>query len=111
MKAGKLKALAITSATPSALTPDLPTVAASGLPGYESVNMTSLFAPASTPAATVGRLNQEILRVLIQPDVKARLFSAGVEVVGSTPEQLAVTIKTEIAKLGRIIKDAGIKVD
>ena len=111
VKSGKLRALAVTSAEPSALVPGLPTVAASGLPGYEAVGMTGILAPAKTPAAIINRLNQEIVRVLNMPEVKEQFFNAGVEVVGSSPEQFAATIKSEIAKLGKVIKDAGIKVD
>ena len=111
VKSGRLRALAVTAAEPSALVPGLPTVAASGLPGYEMVGMTSIFAPAKTPVAIIKRLNQEIVRVLNLPNVKERFFNIGVEVVGSSPEQLASTVDTEIAKDSKIIRDAGIKVD
>jgi tripartite-type tricarboxylate transporter receptor subunit TctC len=109
LKSGRLKALAVGSARSSALAPGLPTVAASGLPGYEAVTNTGVFAPAKTPAAIVGRLNQEILRILAQPDVKERLFNLGVETVGSTPEQLTAMMKSEIARIGKVITDAGIR--
>jgi tripartite-type tricarboxylate transporter receptor subunit TctC len=111
VKSGRLKALAVTTAEPSTLVPGLPTVAASGLPGYEMVGMTSIFAPAKTPVAIIKRLNQEIVRVLNLPSVRERFFNSGVEVVGSSPEQLAATVDSEIAKDGKIIRDAGIKVD
>jgi len=111
LKSGRLRALAVTSGTPSALAPDLPTVAASDLPGYEVVGMTVMLAPAKTPDAIVNRLNQEVVRVLNLPDVKERLLTAGSEVVASSPGQLAVTMKSEIAKWGKVIKDAGIKFD
>jgi tripartite-type tricarboxylate transporter receptor subunit TctC len=110
IKSGKLKALAVTSLEPSALTPDLPTVAAT-LPGYESESIIGVFAPARTPPATIRRLNQEAVRVLHQPDVKERLFHAGTEAVGNSPEQFAAVIKREISKWGKVIKDAGIKPD
>ena len=109
VKSGKLRALAVTSAAPSALAPGLPTVAASGVPGYEAVAMTGIWAPAKTPGAIIARLNQEIVRVLNLPDVKEKFLNAGAEVVGSSPEQLAATIKSEIAKISKVIKDAGIK--
>ena len=110
-RSGRLRALAVTSAQPSALVPGLPTVAAAGLPGYESVAILSIFAPANTPAMLVNRLNQEIVRVLNQADVKERFLATGVEVIGSTPEQLAATMKSEMARMGKVIRDAGIKTD
>jgi tripartite-type tricarboxylate transporter receptor subunit TctC len=109
VKAGKLRALAVTSAEASLLVPGLPTVAATGLPGYESVSMTCILAPAKTPAAVINRLNQEIVRALNQPDIKSRFLSAGAETVGSSPEELAATIKADLARMDKIIKDAGIK--
>lgn len=81
VKAGRVKALAVASAQPSALFPDLPTVSASGLPGYESGTYHAVFAPAGTPAAIVNRLNQEIVRYINRADVKERLFNGGLEVV------------------------------
>ena len=71
--------------------------------------MTGIFAPAKTPAAIINRLNQEIVRVLNRAEVKEKFFNAGVEVVGSSPEQLAATIKSEMARMGKVIKDAGIR--
>ena len=111
MKSGKLKALAVTSAGPSALAPGLPTVAASGLPGYEAVAITGIFAPAKAPGAIINRLSQEIVWVLNQVDVKEKFFNLGVEAVGSSPEQLAATVKSEMARMGKVIKDAGFKAD
>ena len=110
-KSGKLRALAVTSAQPSALTPGLPTVAASGLPGYETESISGLFAPAKTPAAIVSRLNQEIVRFLNLPEVKERFLNAQVEIVASAPEQFAAAVKSELAKWVKVIKDAGIKVE
>ncbi len=109
IKLGRLRALAVTSAEPSALAPDLPTVAAAGLPGYESTASTGLFAPARTPAAIVNRLSQEFVRALNRAEVKQRLFISGVETVGSSPEELAATIKSEMARMGKVIKDAGLR--
>jgi tripartite-type tricarboxylate transporter receptor subunit TctC len=108
-KSGKLRALAVTSAQPSTLAPGLPTVTASGVPGYEAIGMTGMFAPARTPAAIINRLNQEILRMLNQPEVKERFLNSGVEPVGSSPEQFAAAVKSDIDKLGKLIRDAGIK--
>lgn len=109
VKSGRIRALAVTSAKPSALAPGLPTLAGSGLPGYEAQLILGMFAPAGTPAALINRLNQEIVRVLNSADVKERLFNAGMETVGRPPEQFAATIKTEMAKWGKLIKDAGIR--
>lgn len=111
LKSGRLRALAVTSATPSVLGPGLPTVAASGLPGYESVNTLGIYAPVRTPAAIITRLNQEIVRFLKTPEAKEQLLNSGVEVVGSSPEQLGATMKSEILRIGKVIKDAGIKAD
>ncbi len=108
-KAGKVRALAVTSARPSPLAPGLPTVADSGLPGYESASILGIFAPARTPAAIINLLNQEIVRILNKADVKERFFSSGAETVGSSPEEFAATIKSEIAKWGKVIRDAGIR--
>jgi tripartite-type tricarboxylate transporter receptor subunit TctC len=111
VKAGKLKALAVTTAQPSALFPSLPTVAASGVPGYEAVVMTGMFTSGKTPAAIVGRLNGEVVRALNRADVKERFLNSGVEVVGSSAEQLTAAIKSEITKWARVIKDAGISAE
>jgi tripartite-type tricarboxylate transporter receptor subunit TctC len=111
MKSGRLRVLAVTSAQPSALVPGVPTVAASGLPGYEAVSIYGMFAPARTPASIINRLNQEVVRVLNIAEVKERFFNSGEETIGSSPEQLAATVKSDIAKWGKVIKDAGIRAD
>ena len=108
VKSGRLRALAVTSAEPSALVPDLPTVAAAGLPGYESVAMTGMFAPAKTPDAIVRRLNQEINVALKKPELRERFLGQGTEAMGGTPEQFTAVMKAEIARMGKIIKDAGL---
>ena len=108
VKAGRLKALAVTSARPSALAPGLPTMAASGLPGYEASAILGIFAPARIPAPVVDRLNQEIVRVLKTPEVRQRFLNAGSEVVGSSAQELTAMMKSEMAKWGNVIKDAGI---
>jgi tripartite-type tricarboxylate transporter receptor subunit TctC len=109
IKSGKLRALAVSSLQPSELAPGLPTIAASGVPGYESVAIFGVLAPAKTPAALVKRLNQEIVRVLTSAAVKERFFNAGSEVVASTPLQFAEAIKSEMSRMGKVIKDAGIR--
>jgi tripartite-type tricarboxylate transporter receptor subunit TctC len=108
LKSGKLKVLAVTTAQPSALLPGLPTVAAS-LPGYVSASVIGVFAPAATPAALVNRLNQEIVRVINRAEVKDKFFSSGVEIVGNTPAQFAAVMKSEIARMGKVIRDTGIR--
>ena len=91
--------------------PGLPTIAASGLPGYEYVGMTGIFVPARTPVARINRLNQEIVRFISTAEAKEKFLSAGVLLAGSTPEQFGAIVKSEIAKLGKVIRDAGIKVN
>lgn len=110
-KSGKLRALAATSAEPSALAPGLPTVAAAGLPGYELEGASGIWAPSKTPAAIITRLNREIVRLLNTPEAKERFFTVQAEVVASTPEQFSARIKSDIAKWGKVISDAGIKID
>jgi tripartite-type tricarboxylate transporter receptor subunit TctC len=109
VKAGRVKALAVTSADRSSIAPQLPTIAESGLPGYESLAIYGIFVPAGTPRALVTRLNGEIVRVLGSADVKEKFFSMGMEAVGGTPEQLAVRVKADRVRMGRVIRDAGIK--
>jgi tripartite-type tricarboxylate transporter receptor subunit TctC len=109
IKSNRLKALAVTSAKPTALAPGLPTVASAGLPGYEAVVINGIHAPAKTPRAIINRLNQAIVRILNEPDVKERFFQSGSDVLGTTPEASLATIKSEIARMGKVIKDAGIR--
>jgi tripartite-type tricarboxylate transporter receptor subunit TctC len=109
LQAGRLRALAITSAERSPLRPGLPTMAASGLPGFESVLMTGVYAPAGTPAAIVNRLNQEIVRVIHLPDIKEKFLNLGIETVGSSAQELTAAMKSEIARTGKLIKEAGIR--
>jgi len=109
IQAGRLRPIAITSAEPSPLRPGLPTMAASGLPGFESVLITGVYAPSGTPAAIVNRLNQEIVRVIHLPDIKERFTNIGIETVGSSPQELTAAMKSEIARTGQLIKAAGIR--
>ena len=109
VKSGKLKGLAVTSARPSPLVPDLPTVAASGVPGYEAEAIYGFWAPMKTPAAIVALLNRETVAVLKAPEVTQRFFNAGVESVGSTAREFAATIKSESARLDAVIKKAGLR--
>ena len=89
----------------------MPTVAASGLPGYEAIGLTAVFAPAKTPTAIIQRLNQEIVQVFNRADTKEKLFNVGSEAVGSSPEQAASIVKSDLARWSIVIKDAGIKAD
>jgi tripartite-type tricarboxylate transporter receptor subunit TctC len=104
MKSGKARALAVTASKPSALAPGLPTMAASGLPGYESKAILAMFAPARTPPALIGQLNAEIVRSLNDADVKQRLFESGAEVVASSPAELAAEVKSDMAITGKLMK-------
>jgi tripartite-type tricarboxylate transporter receptor subunit TctC len=108
---GKLRALAVTSAQPSPLFPGLPALADSGVPGYRSETVYGAFAPAGTPPAVVSRLNREIVLALERPEVKEKFLNAGVESAGSSPTQFAALIKSDMARMGKVIKDAGIRAD
>ncbi len=110
VKSGRLRALAVTSERPSELFPGMPTVAAV-VPGYIALSNAGVVAPAKTPTAIINRLNQEIVRVLRTPENRERIFRTGSEVVGSTPEELFAWMKTDMARMGKVIKDAGIKVE
>lgn len=108
IESGRLRALAIATTHPSDLMPGLATLADSGLPGYESVAMSALFAPVGTPIAIVKRLNQEIEKILKIPDVRDFVAKLGAEPVGGSPDALATAMKSEMVKWGKVIKDAGI---
>jgi tripartite-type tricarboxylate transporter receptor subunit TctC len=110
VKAGRLRALAVTTREPSALAPGLPSVAAE-LPGFESEANYAIFGPAKTPAAIVRLLNQEVMRVLGKPDVREKLFNLGIEVVGGSPDELTAKMKSEVARMGKVIRDAGIRAE
>jgi tripartite-type tricarboxylate transporter receptor subunit TctC len=109
MKSGRVRALAVTSQERSAVAPDLPTLAESGLPGYESLAIYGVFAPAGTPRPIINRLNQEIVRVLAASEVKDLFFKLGMETVGGSPEQLGAKVKSEMTRMEKVIQAAGIK--
>ncbi len=111
VNAGRLRALAVTSARPTALAPDLPTMASAGFAGYEAVSIYGLFAPAKAPAAIIARLNQETVRVLGNATTKERFFRAGVETLGSSPEEATAIMKLDMNRWAKVIKDAGIRED
>ena len=111
VKSGKLRALGVTTAQQSALFPGLPTLAASGVPGYEAASTYGLFAPAKTPSAIVMRLNQETLKMLAQPGAKEKVFNTGSEVIGSTPDELTAKMRSETTRLAKVVKSTGMKPD
>ena len=111
MKSNRLRALAVASPQPSVLLPGMPTVASAGLPGFESGTLVGILTPVKTPQAIISRLNQEIVQVLNRADVKEKFLSMGVETIASTPEYLAATMKAEIARLSKVIREAGIRAD
>ena len=110
IKSGRLRALAVTSAQPSRLYPDLPTIAMT-LSGYESIGRYGMFAPAKTPPSIIARLNQETIRALNLPEIKERAFAVGVEIVASSSEEFAAIIKSDMNLLSRIIKNGGMRTE
>ncbi len=110
-KSGKLIGLGVTSAKRDPILPDMPSIAESGLPGFELLEYQGIIAPAATPRATINRLHDEIVKSLAAPDLKERFTSSGTYVVGSTPEELAQHIKQQIAIWAKVIKAAGIRLD
>ncbi|WP_179283306.1 tripartite tricarboxylate transporter substrate binding protein [Bordetella genomosp. 9] len=111
VKAGKVKALAVTSKIRSPALPDVPTMQEAGLPGYETVLWYGVYAPASMPDATVKRISADIRKALEMPDVKEKLGGAGIDVVGSTPEQFQAFTNAEIDRWATIVRERNLKVD
>ena len=109
VKAGKIRALAVSPAKRSMAAPDIPTIAEAGVPGYDSGAWFGLLAPAGTPKDIVSKLSVETARILKMPDVNKRISELGGEPVGSTPEEFAALIKSEIAKWAKVIKDANVE--
>jgi len=109
IRAGRLRPLGITSAARSPIVPDIPTVAEAGLPGFESVQWYGVLAPARTPEEIITRLHGEVTRVLQQPEIKARLAGDGADTVGSSPEEFARYIQSELTKWAKVARDAGIQ--
>jgi tripartite-type tricarboxylate transporter receptor subunit TctC len=108
VQAGRLKALAVTSATRSTTLPELPTAAESGLPGYESTGWFGLLAPAATPKAVVDRLSADANAVLAEPEVRQRMVALGAEPSGNTPAQFAAFIRGDQAKWSKLMRERGI---
>jgi tripartite-type tricarboxylate transporter receptor subunit TctC len=111
VKNGKLRALGVTSLTPSLLARGLPALAGSGLPGFETVSIFGVLGPAGMSAANVATLNQEIVRYLARPEIREKFVSLGTEPVTSTPDQFAEKIKSEMAKWGKVVRDAHLTAD
>jgi tripartite-type tricarboxylate transporter receptor subunit TctC len=111
IKAGKLRALAVSTAKRSALFPELPTIAESGLPGFEVLQWSGLMAPAGTPKAIAGKYQRDIAKTLSLPDVRQKLASQGFEAVGNTPAEFSTYIRAEISKWAKVIREAGIRAD
>jgi tripartite-type tricarboxylate transporter receptor subunit TctC len=111
IQAGKLRALAVTSRSRSALLPDVPTLAESGVPEYEAGSWYGVMAPAGTPREIVERLHDAIVRALREPEVAKRLAAEGAIVIGSTPEEFGAHLKTELARVGKVVRAAGIRIE
>jgi tripartite-type tricarboxylate transporter receptor subunit TctC len=109
VRAGRLRALGVTSAARSTLLPEVPAIAEAGLPGYEVTARFGLTIPAKTPKSRIARLNAEVLRALAPAPVKGRFANLGLEVVGSSPEEYQRLTIQESERLGTVIKAAGIK--
>jgi tripartite-type tricarboxylate transporter receptor subunit TctC len=111
IQSGKLRALAVTSATRASGLPDVPTVAESGLKGFEIVSWQGVFAPAGTPQTIVDQLSSTIMQIIREPEIKAKLLGLGLEPSTLTQPQFAAFQKEEVAKWAKLIKSANIKLD
>ena len=109
VQAGRLRALGVSASKRSSSAPAVPTIAESGVPGYEFISWNGIHAPAATSKAVTGKLNAELLKVIAAPDVKERMSGLGMEVAGGTPEEFGALVKSDIAKWAKVIRDAGIK--
>jgi len=111
IKAGKLRALAVTGATRSPQLPDVPTVMESGVPGYEAYVWMGLLAPKGTPPAIIDKIQREVVAVLAAPEVKSYMATAGIEIVGSTPAEFGTFFRAEKELWAKVIRETGAKVD
>jgi len=108
---GRLRIIATTGATRTGVTPEIPTIAQAGVPGYEFDSWTGFLAPVGTPAAVVSQIHAELARISKLPDVRDRLTALGFDVIGGTPEAFSAVIRDNNARLGKVIRDAGIKAE
>ncbi len=111
VKGGRVRALAVTTSKRTKLAPELPTIAESGLPGFDISTWFGIFVPAGTPRPVVDRLHAEFTRALAAPDVREKMLALGAEPVGSTPEQFTAYVKAEAAKYAKLVRTSGAKVD
>ena len=111
IQSGKLRAIAVTTGKRSSSLPDVPTIAEAGLPGYELSPWFAVYMPAGTPKPIVSKMNAALLEAMKLPEVKARFAAIGAEPIGSTPDQLAVHLASEMSKWGKIIRERGIRAD
>ena len=111
IKAGKLRAIAVTSAQRAPALPDVPTIAESGLPGFEATSWFGIVAPTGTPPAIIARINADVNQWLQSPEAKDKLLAQGAVAAGGSPEQFAAYIHAETEKWARVVKASGAKVD
>ncbi len=111
VKSGKLRALGVTSAKRVAALPEVPTVAESGVAGFDVSSWFGVFVPAGTPRAIVNKMNQEIHRILANPEVRQRLIDQGADPASNTPEAFAAYVKSEMARWGQVVRNTGTRVD
>ena len=109
VNSGRLKAIAVTSATRARALPNVPTVAEAGVPGYEATSWNGIFAPAKTPRPIINKIHAAVVQVLNTPDVREKLIAVGSEPVGSTPEEFLAYVKRELARWGKVIRDNNIR--
>jgi tripartite-type tricarboxylate transporter receptor subunit TctC len=111
VKAGKLRALGVSSAKRSSSAPDVPAISEAGVPGFEFISWNAVHVPAGTPRAVIATINREVGKVLTLPDVKERMFGLGLEVAGSSPDELGELVRSDIAKWSKVIREVGVKAD
>jgi len=104
MKAGRVRALGVSTKKRLSVIPDVPTIAEAGVPGYEVVGWNGILAPAKTPRAIIERLNADIVKVIRTPEVEANILAQGIEPIGNTPEEFGRIIRADVERWGKILK-------